>query len=287
MRARAHAKVNIGLRVGSRRPDGYHPIHGLFQSVDWSDLLDLEDGAEDVAVTASGAALLDGWNNLAWRAVTAVRHRAGSDRKVRLTLAKDISAAAGLGGGSADAAAALALAGRLFSVAGSDLEQLAPGLGSDVPFCLRGGLALVGGRGEVLHPRPLAEGYAFGIVVPPIELATPAVFARWDALGEPRGDTVPAAALPPPLRGEGPLGNDLYPAAAAIAPVVDDWRAELAERWGRPVLMSGSGPSLYAFFLDRAEAEDAVTVAPRGARDARATAPVARGWEILDDDAGE
>jgi 4-diphosphocytidyl-2-C-methyl-D-erythritol kinase len=287
MRARAYAKVNIGLRVGSRRPDGYHPLQGLFQSIGWFDLVHLDGADEDIAEAAGGGELMEGRANLAWRAAVAVRDRAGTDRRMRLALAKDIPAAAGLGGGSADAAATLGLAGRFFSVAEGELEKLAPGLGSDVPFCLRGGLALVEGRGEVLHPRTFASGYALGIVVPPIELATPAVYARWDSLGEPRGEEIPAAALPPALRGEAPPGNDLYPAAVAIGPTLDDWRAELAARWGRPVLMSGSGPSLYAFFLDRSEAEEAVASSPAGARDARAVAPVARGWEIIDGDAGE
>ncbi len=288
MQARAHAKVNFGLRVGSRRPDGYHALHGLFQSVDWSDLVQLDACDEDVAETGSGGELPEGRANLAWRAAEAVREHAGAGDGMRLRLTKEIPVAAGLGGGSADAAAALGLAGRMFAVGGDDLERLAATIGSDVPFCLRGGLAVVEGRGEVLHPRPLRTGYALGIVVPPIELATPAVFARWDELGEPRGGEMPLSALPPPLRGEGPAVNDLYPAAAALSPELDDWRAELAERWGRPLLMSGSGPSLFAFFLDRAEAEEAVRAAPAGARASRAAVPVARGWERLgDDDAGE
>ncbi len=289
MRAHAYAKVNLGLRVGTRRADGYHPLHGLFQSIDWRDVVQLEVAEEDTAETATGGdELPEGWANLAWRAAAAVRDRSGSGRAMRLRLAKEIPVAAGLGGGSADAAAALGLAGRMFAMAPSEVQQLAATIGSDVPFCLQGGLALVEGRGDLVHPRPLAGGYALGVVVPPVELATPAVFARWDELGEPRGSEISGAALPPLLRDEGPLGNDLFAAATDLSPELDDWRSELATRWGRPVLMSGSGPSLYAFFLDRAEAGEAVAGAPAGARAARPVEPVPRGWAALpDDDAGE
>lgn len=284
MRADAFAKINLGLRVGSRREDGYHPVHGLFQSIGWSDRIWLEFCDEDVAETDSGDEILAGLGNFAWRAAVAVRDAAGSDRAMGLRLRKEIPVAAGLGGGSADAAAALGLAGLLFGVPSNDLENLAAGIGSDVPFCLRGGLALVEGRGEIVHPRRPAGGYTVGIVVPPIELATPAVFDRWDELGEPRGREIAASTLPPSRRGEESPANDLYPAAVSLSPALDDWRAEIEERWSRPVHMSGSGPALYGFFVDRDEAVEAVAIAPVGARAAHAAEPVWQGWSALGDE---
>jgi 4-diphosphocytidyl-2C-methyl-D-erythritol kinase len=91
---------------------------------------------------------------------------------------------------------------------------------------------------------------------------------------------------PPLLREHGPLRNDLYAAAVALAPEVDEWRVELETRWGRPVALSGSGPALFAFFVDLDEAQGAVGDVPRGARGAEAVEPVSVGWEPLADDPG-
>ena len=118
--------------------------------------------------------------------------------------------------------------------------------------------------------------------MPPVELETPRVFAAWDRLGEPRGPEVAPRHLPPVLRSHGPLVNDLYPAAASLAARLDDWRDELAAAWGRPVIMSGSGPSLFALFLDVAEAEAALDVVPPGPRAAHAAEPLPEGWRFDD-----
>jgi 4-diphosphocytidyl-2-C-methyl-D-erythritol kinase len=277
----AHAKVNFGLRVGSPRPDGYHPIHGLFQSVQWSDQVALAQSDEDTITSGSGGPVVDGFGNLAWSAMEAVRRVAASPHPVRLTLTKRIPVAAGLGGGSADAAGTLVAAGRLFGVPESEVMAMGPEIGSDVPFCLVGGLAVVTGRGELVSPLAASAGYALGLVVPPVELATALVFAAWDRLDDAAESPVPPDVLPPSLRAHAPLVNDLYPAAVAVAPMLDEWRAELAARWGRPVLMSGSGPSLFGFFVDEAEAREATDDIPVGARAAEAVVPAAVGWRIV------
>ncbi len=282
MQADALAKVNLGLLVGRRRPDGFHPLRSVFQSVSLADRLELESAVEDSVESWAGGEVIDGDRNLAWRAVEAVRGHAGSPERFRLRLRKHIPAAAGLGGGSADAAAALRLAGGHLAVGHALLEEIAPTLGSDVPFCLSGGTALVQGRGDEVAPLDPILGYALALVVPPAELATPQVFAAWDDLGEPTGPVIPASAVPPQLR-HVDLRNDLYPAAVAVAPAVDDWRQELAGAWGRPVTMSGSGPSLYAFFVDEDEAAAALAAVPRGARLAEAVTPQPVGWRALPD----
>ncbi len=156
-----------------------------------------------------------------------------------------------------------------------------------MPFCVVGGTALVTGRGDVVSPVPAVAGYALAMVVPPVELSTPAVFRAWDDLGGPAGPALPQAAVPPGLRAFEPVRNDLYPAAASLAPAVDEWRAELEARWGRPVALSGSGPSLFAFFVDADEAASALDHIPGGARAAESVEPVGSGWEpIPDDDEG-
>ncbi len=278
IRGLAHAKVNLFLRVGSLRADGFHPVHSLFQSVSWSDRLELSFAAEDEISGWHGGEVPDAEGNLAWRAVVAMRTAVGSERLLRLRLDKQIPVAAGLGGGSADAAAALHLACQLLGGTAELVAEIAPELGSDVPFCVTGGTALVGGRGETVHPIETLTGFVMALVVPPVELATPRVFAEWDRLGEPSGPAVAAEALPPSLRPHGPLINDLYPAAAALAPELDEWRSHLADAWGRPVMLSGSGPALVALFVDADEAEGALAVVRPGARASHVAAPVAKGW---------
>jgi len=273
--AQAFAKINLGLIVSSPGRDGYHPLVSLVQSVSWADHLELTTADED-AFTVAG---MDGSDdNLAWRAVEAVRSEIGSRRPLALHLRKQIAVAAGVGGGSADAATGLVLAADLLGLPRDRLAELALGLGADVPFCLQGGLAILEGRGERIRPQPAVAGYALGIVVPGLELATPAVYRQWDEMGEPTGVEFPASQLPPGLRDYQPLRNDLQPAAEALAVEAADWRADLADRWGRPVAMSGSGPALFGFFVDEEEAAAAVTDTPPGMRASAAAVPVPRGW---------
>ena len=139
------------------------------------------------------------------------------------------------------------------------------------------------GYGEVLTSMDKAGGYALGLVVPPFDLSTPRVYAEWDRLDQPTGQAVEGTDLPPSLRSNGPLVNDLYPASVSIQPELDDWRAELSGRWNRPVLMSGSGPSLFAFFTSPDEAEEAIDIIPTGTRFARAVSPVWHGTRVVAD----
>jgi len=279
VRIHAHAKVNLALVVGRVRPDGYHELRGLFQSLDLADRIAVDLADVDELVVDGGAPSIPG-ENLAWRALEAVRDLTGMRRAMRMVLAKRIPTQAGLGGGSADAAAVLGALGA--DVDPGRLAGAAAELGSDVPFGLVGGTAVVRGRGEIVEPLPFAAGYALAVVVPPVELSTPEVYRRWDDLDGPRGPAIPAAALPPSLRDLLPLRNDLYPAAASLAPDLDDWRAELEARWDVPVAMTGSGSGLFGFFPTRSEAAAAADVAPGGVRFADAAEPVPRAWEAGD-----
>ncbi len=283
--ARAYAKLTLSLRVLPPLDSGLHPIAGRFQSIAWSDHLELGLAETDSASTSNGGPVIDGMHNLAWKAVAAVRETAVTRPPLALKLDKSLPVAAGLGGGSADAAAALAMAGTLLGADPALLAELAPTLGSDVPFCLLGGSALVSGAGERLEPAPALAGFALGIVVPPIEVATPAVYRRWDELEGPQGRALPAAALPPALRGE-PAVNDLAPAAIDVAPEIAEWRSELEHRWSRPIALAGSGPTLFAFFLDIDEAEAAIEATPTGSRAARAAKPVDFGWTLQSEEGG-
>lgn len=272
----AHAKVNLSLRVAPVDRSGKHPLRSLAQSIGVADILTLEAAEEDRFVVEPEGIVAADEENLAWRALEAVRSRAV--RPFDLHLIKAIPVAAGLGGGSADAAAALVAAAGLLGIGRDRLVELAPGLGSDVPFCLLGGRLLLEGHGEVLTRAPMSDDFALALAVPPFELSTAAVYRRWDELDGPEGPGVAGRELPPSLRDHGPLVNDLTGPAVDLRPELGDWRADLKALWARPVAMSGSGPSLFGFFADLEEAREAAD-AVRGARATLAAAPVDRGWD--------
>jgi 4-diphosphocytidyl-2-C-methyl-D-erythritol kinase len=278
MMLEAFAKVNLSLRVGSRHASGMHPLRSLVRSVDWCDDVRLAPADADAVTVTGDPEVPADEGNLAWRAVEAVRAAAPGRRPLALSLLKRIPSEAGLGGGSADAAAALVLAARLAGLPVPERDALAPGLGADVPFCLVGGAAWMEGYGERLSPATASDDFALAVVVPPLRLATAAVYRRWDELGEPEGPAPAERGLPVSLRDAGPFGNDLFAAAVHIAPELGDWAADLAQRWGVPVAMSGSGPALFGYFPTLDEAAEAAAAAPPGARAARGCAPVAMGW---------
>lgn len=274
---KAFAKLNLSLLVRPRDASGLHPIHSLAQSIDWADEVTLADAEED-ALQVDDPGLVDRDHNLAWQAVEAVRRLAGDDRPVSLGVTKRIPVGAGLGGGSADAAAALVLSAHHLGIEESRLDPIAPGLGADVPFCLAGGTALVEGLGDRVTPLPALEGLHVAVVVPPFHLDTAAVYGKWDELESPQGEAVDARFLPPRLREGDPIRNDLVPAAAALEPRLGDWLADTSREWGQPALMTGSGPALFAFFPTGTEAAGAAA-AIGGARAARGCVSVPRGWE--------
>ena len=278
MEAEAFAKLNLSLRVRPRDRTGLHPLQSLMQSIDWSDLLTLND-ADDDALTLRGLAVPGDESNLAWRALQAVRGAVPRPGPVALGLEKRIPVAAGLGGGSADAAGVLALAAARFGLPPEERAALAPGLGADVPFCLVGGTCLVEGHGELLTALPSLGGFVVAVVVPPFEVATAAAYRRWDDLGGPPGPEVPPRHLPVALREGPPPANDLLPAAVSLVPELGDWLDDLRRAWGQPALMSGSGPALFGFFPTETEAAEASAAVP-GARAVRACRPIPQGWQV-------
>lgn len=267
----APAKLNLSLLVRSPDPGGYHQIRSLVQTVEHCDLLEFDETDED-RLEVVGADLPDGGDNLVWKAISGLPRPSLSIR-----LVKRIPVAAGLGGGSSDAAAALGAVGEITGVARPRLVELAQEVGADVPFFLTGGTAWLEGYGERISAGPELGEWAVAVAVPNFELSTPDVYRRWDRLGGPIGDEARTRSLPPPLRKIEVVRNDLTPAALDLRPELGDWMSDLADRWERPVAMTGSGPALFSFFPDLDEAESAVNAAPSGARSVFAAAPRWRG----------
>jgi 4-diphosphocytidyl-2-C-methyl-D-erythritol kinase len=259
-----------------------HPLRSLVQSIDRCDRLVAELSDED-SLEVGDARLSTGRDNLIWRAVDALRRETNDRRPLFFALTKEIPIAAGLAGGSADAAAALQAASLLLGVPMDLTRAVADRVGADVPFCLQGGLAWMEGYGERLTS--LGRGstdFALAVAVPPFRLATAAVYRRWDDMGGPQGRPVDPRHVPPHLREFAPFANDLHPAAVDLRPELGDWASDLEGRWNRPVMLSGSGPSLFAYFRDREEAAEAVQLVPDEARGRFAAGPVSFGVRPVD-----
>jgi 4-diphosphocytidyl-2-C-methyl-D-erythritol kinase len=256
----APGKVNLCLFVGRPHEDGYHPLVSIFQSVSLADTLRLEPAAgPDDEVRCAGVS----GPNLAARALAAYREASGWDGPpVRVTIDKRIPVAAGLGGGSADAAAALRLIARAAGRPDDPLvDEIAPRLGADVPSAIRPGRALVTGVGERVEPLPPGPPAALVIVPSPHELSTPAVYREADRLALTR----PAlAAEEAALRaGELPYVNDLQDAARSLCPSIDAALAAVTAAGAEAALVSGSGPTVFGAFDDPERAEAAAAALAR------------------------
>lgn len=258
----AAAKINLTLRVLGRRPDGYHEIESLVVFADYGDRLTLHRGQPSpLHVTGPFAPAIDGPNLIdaaVWQAVKAVPDLALG----AFVLEKNLPVAAGLGGGSADAAAALrairrANLGRAEHV---DWHKLATDLGADVPVCLASKPALMGGIGERLQPVADIPRMSMVLANPGLPLATREVFQALRAEPAPRESAEPSP--PPAFKDGGALcdyllahGNDLEPPAIALCPAVARVKDALAAAPGALLArMSGSGPTCFALFARDADA---------------------------------
>jgi 4-diphosphocytidyl-2-C-methyl-D-erythritol kinase len=247
---RTPAKVNLALEILGKRPDGYHEISTVLQAIDLFDRLTMEE-AEDLSLVTTDPALPVDDANLVIRAARTLGAMAGVRRGARITLDKRIPVAAGLGGGSSDAAATLVALNRLWGLRWSAerLAELAMGLGMDVPFFLGRGRALATGRGERLEPLPGDGGYALVLANPNFPLSTRESYGRvpagWQA--EPKGTREVLAALR--RRSATQLGtaltNHLEEVVAPAVPAIAQMKAALLAAGALGAAMSGSGPTVF------------------------------------------
>lgn len=310
----APAKINLHLGVGDVRADGYHDLLTVYRAVDlWERvtvaLVDADAADDDeVIVTGPGAPQVPtDRTNLAARAVDLLREEAGSDARIAIRIHKGVPVAGGMAGGSADAAAALVATDRLLGLGlgRAALEERAARLGSDVPFCIRGGTALGTGRGEklatLLHAR--AEQH---IVVALADggLSTPTVFAELDRLRAERDPADPGRGLPraagvdplvAALAGDDPaavaglLANDMEAAALSLMPALRRTLRVGREAGALHGMVSGSGPTCLFFCTDRDHAiAIAAEISEHGvAREVRVTRGPVGGAHIVDDPTGK
>ena len=264
----ARAKINWSLGITQRRADGYHELDMLMQPIALADTLTFES-ARRLILTVDGAPLPVNDRNLVVRAAHALCDAVGQRRGARIQLVKRIPSRAGLGGGSADCAAALKALNRLWNLRlpMSALMSIGLSLGADVPFCLSGGLCRVGGIGEKLTPLGPGPRCALVLVTPGGGLSTPQVFSEWDALGgapQPgrMDDLARALSAGSLAEAERYAFNALEPPAIGLMPEI----GRLIERFralGAPfVRMTGSGSTVFAAFDDYEAAQRAAAAVP-------------------------
>lgn len=293
--ARVPAKVNLELMVGPPRPDGFHHLATVFQAVGLHDDVTVEP-AEDWGITINGpyADLVPSDDtNLAMRAARLLASEVGIDLPVHITIDKDIPVAAGMAGGSADAAGALVACDVLWGALSSKaaLEDLAAQLGSDVPFALLGGTAMGSGRGDELAPVLGRGRYTWVFALSDVGLSTPQVYAECDRL---RSDLrVPepmaSASMMTALRSGDAvslgraMSNDLQPAALSLQPRLEEVLRTGMDNGALGGIVSGSGPTIAFLVSDTERSLDlAVALTASGVAPAvkRALGPV-RGAHII------
>jgi 4-diphosphocytidyl-2-C-methyl-D-erythritol kinase len=272
----APAKLNLCLYVGPRRDDGLHEIRSLFEPLELADELKLSEAAADEVICEG----IEG-PDLTAKALAALRENGWEGPPLRIEVTKRVPVAAGLGGGSADAAAVLRLArGEV-----EGLRAIAAEIGADVPSQLQPRACLVAGAGEVIEPAPPPAEHGVVLIPQPEGLATADVYAEADRLGSPRGeaeleairrqlrDSVDEGGSPLDYREH--LVNDLQPAAISLRPEIEDALRALEEAGAAHAMVTGSGPTAFGIY----PTVDAAVAAAEGLREsvpgAIATAPLA------------
>lgn len=255
---KAYAKINLGLKVLGKRPDGYHDIDMIMQSVGLCDTLEFRPATDiNLRIKNSPQLVADTQENLIIKAAKVLKEYTGHVGGAEIVLDKQIPLEAGLAGGSSDAAAALRGLNRLWAtgLSARTLEELAAQIGSDVAFCVRGGTQRATGRGELVQP--LASPPAFTVLVfkPSFGVATAQVYKRFnldnlsacldiDALVQAlsKGDIKTAIPF---------MGNDLESVTLAMHSQIKEIKDRMSELGADYALMSGSGPSVFAIVANR------------------------------------
>lgn len=267
---KAYGKINLGLDALSKRPDGYHELSMIMQTVGIYDTLTFsvtEEPGIKLTVEVEGgsqpASVPVDQSNLVWRAADLLMREFDIRQGVRIHLVKRIPVAAGMAGGSSDCAAALKGVNQLFGLGLSltQLQERGVKLGADVPYCLLGGTALAEGIGEKLTVLPDMPDCPMVIAKPAIGISTPFVFKNlrvYELESHPDIAGMRGAIEAGDLDGVvSRLENVLETAAIPHFPIVGEIKQAMAQLGAKGVLMSGSGPTVFGIFADRAAAETA------------------------------
>jgi 4-diphosphocytidyl-2-C-methyl-D-erythritol kinase len=273
MRVLSPAKINLNLEVRRKRPDGYHEIQTLMQRIDLADEIEIDRREEGISLDLEGEETPPGADNLAVRAARIFLQETKIDAGVRMRLKKNIPVAAGLGGGSSNAASVLMGLRELFQADVEDVRLRAWGarIGADVPFFIFKKPAWAEGKGERLKTAEIAAPLWFLLLVPPFRISTAWAYDAYDQLGVDKTrpflvqNPYPDFAALLPI-----LQNDLEQASIGRFPVIGEMKDHLRAQGAQGVLMSGSGPVVFGLFSD-----------PQGAKRAEKKLSLPPGWRII------
>lgn len=258
---KAYAKINLGLDVVKRLPDGYHQVKMILQTVGIFDELTLEKADSGITLTTDAPGLSTGSDNLVCKAAELMREKYHITEGISIHLKKKIPIAAGMAGGSTDAAATMKGISRLFGLDAPlpQLMEYGVSIGADVPYCIMGGTALAEGIGDVLTALPPAPECVILVAKPDISVSTKYVYEHLDAAGlksHPDIDGMRAAIEVGSLQGIlDRMGNVLETVTIPAHPVIDTIKRRMRELGAVNSLMSGSGPTVFGIFLEEQAAE--------------------------------
>ena len=255
-----YAKINLGLDVLGLRPDKYHEVSMVMQTVSLADTLTFTESPE-LEVTTDLPGLEGGPSNLAWKAAALMGEYAHREPRVHIHIEKKVFLAAGLAGGSTDAAAVLRGLNRFWELrlSGEKLERLGAKLGSDVPFCVAGGTALATGRGELLEALPDLPPMHLVLAKPALEVSTPWAYREFDKQKNVVHPDI--AGMVQAVRDsdvQGVLrrcGNVLEPVTAGAHPEIREIQRQMLQNGAEVALMSGSGPTVFGIIKDKETGE--------------------------------
>ena len=260
MKVLAPAKINLHLEILGKRPDGYHEIRTLMHRIDLCDEMEISVEGQGIKMVAEGEGIPEGRENLACRAAQVFLEELGSQRGLKISLKKRIPVAAGLGGGSSDAAAVMMGLNQLLETDWGDdrLMTLGAKIGADVPFFIFRKPAMAEGFGERLTAVGLPGPICLLLLIPPFSISTSWAYDAYDRMfpqgkepGPVKNSFADIAEILPMMR------NDLEAAALLIYPQIRQMKEELLAKGAQGALMTGSGPVIYGIFSSPTEAGQA------------------------------
>ena len=260
---KAYAKINLGLDVLGRLPNGYHEVKMIMQTVGIYDELTVEKTESGIVLTTDSGELAADESNLVWKAAKLMMDTYHIQGGVKAHLSKHIPIAAGMAGGSTDAAAMLKAINLLYelNIPIRELMRISDVIGADVPYCVMGGTALAEGIGEKLSPLPAPPPCYLLVAKPDINVSTKYVYQHLDAEGIPHHpdiDGIIDAITQGSLEGiTKRLENVLEKVTIPAHPVIADIKAKMLSYGAQGSLMSGSGPTVFGIFADEATAREA------------------------------
>lgn len=265
LQLKAYGKINLGLDVIRKRPDGYHDLDMIMQMVDvYDDVIIEKKAGEEIVVKADAAVLSNGKDNLAYMAVKMLFDEFGIKSGVEITIHKRIPIAGGMAGGSSDCATTLIGINEMFNLGLSKQQLMERGvkLGADVPYCVLGGTAIARGIGEVLTPLPTPPQCHVIIAKPPISVSTAYVYGHIRPDEITKRPDIEQMTLAIKEQDLNKLSDLLYNVMEEVTvseyPVIEKLKSIMLENGALNSIMSGSGPTVFGLFDDREKAQAAM-----------------------------